>query len=202
MKKLITITLAATLSVGSVMSASAADFTDSVAVTQEETDSLSENEQKQIDSEEVTEADDTSAEETEPDSEEPIIFDENEDFSSETTEVEIEQEETDAEISDVETEEISTEEDFTDSEEEVDSVGTTSGICGKNVKWRISGSTLILSGSGEMVNYAGDLWEDQREYISKIEIGNNITTIASFAFRGFNNVRSITIGGNVSVIGT
>ena len=70
MKKLITITLAATLSVGSVMSASAADFTDSVAVTQEETDSLSENEQKQIDSEEVTEADDTSAEETEPDSEE------------------------------------------------------------------------------------------------------------------------------------
>ena len=120
----------------------------------------------------------------------------------EKKELEIEQEETDAEISDVETEEISTEEDFTDSEEEVDSVGTTSGICGKNVKWRISGSTLILSGSGEMVNYAGDLWEDQREYISKIEIGNNITTIASFAFRGFNNVRSITIGGNVSVIGT
>ena len=120
------------------MSASAADFTDSVAVTQEETDSLSENEQKQIDSEEVTVlADDTSAEETEPDSEEPIIFDENEDFSSETTEVEIEQEETDAEISDVETEEISTEEDFTDSEEEVDSVGATSGTCGENVKWRI-----------------------------------------------------------------
>lgn len=39
MKKLMTITLAATLSVGSVMSVAAADFTDSAVITQEETDS-------------------------------------------------------------------------------------------------------------------------------------------------------------------
>ena len=83
MKKLITITLAATLSVGSVMSASAADFTDSAVVTQEETDSWSEEGETDLNSEmeaEETETEDP-ATEIEEDTEEPEILDE--DFASE-----------------------------------------------------------------------------------------------------------------------
>ena len=182
-KKLLTFTMVAALGLGNVMSASAADFTDLAATEQEQTDFLSNIGQEQTDSgEKITEADDASAVEIEQDAEESEISDESEDFSSESVEVEIAQEDTAAETSDV-GEEISTEEDFTDSEESADAVGASSGTCGKNVKWKISGSTLTLSGSGAMDDYWSSYsvpWREQREYISKVVIDDNITTIGDW----------------------
>ena len=168
MKKLMTITLAATLSVGSVMSVAAADFTDSAVITQEETDSWSEGEETEPDSEMETEA---PATEIEQDTEEPEILDE--DFASEDAQAEIQEEDADEAAAELETGEISAEEEFTDSEESIDAVGASSGTCGDNVKWKINGTTLTLSGSGAMYNYWGSSstpWSDQREYISRVVI--------------------------------
>ena len=204
MKKLITITLAATLSVGSVMSASAADFTDSAVVTQEETDSWSEEGETDLNSEmeaEETETEDP-ATEIEEDTEEPEILDE--DFASEDAQAEIQEEDADETATELESGEISAEEEFTDSEESMDAVGASSGTCGDNVKWKINGTTLTLSGSGAMYNYWGSSstpWSDQREYISRVVISDNITTIGDCAFYEFKNIRSITIGNKVTTIG-
>ena len=147
MKKLITITLAATLSVGSVMSASAADFTDSAVVTQEETDSWSEEGETDLNSEmeaEETETEDP-ATEIEEDTEEPEILDE--DFASEDAQAEIQEEDADETATELESGEISAEEEFTDSEESMDAVGASSGTCGDNIKWKINILLMITFGN-------------------------------------------------------
>ncbi|MBE5827282.1 MAG: hypothetical protein E7307_11665 [Butyrivibrio sp.] len=66
-----------------------------------------------------------------------------------------------------------------------DGPAATSGKCGPNIDWKISGTTLSLTGYGPMYDYAANNrapWSDSSVQFSKIEIDNRITTIGNFAF--------------------
>ena len=80
-----------------------------------------------------------------------------------------------------------------------------SGSCGDDLSWKLySDGTLIISGSGEMEDYARDYdqpWQGYDKYIDSIEISDGVTSIGSHAFGELYNFTSISIPDSVTSIG-
>ena len=93
------------------------------------------------------------------------------------------------------------------------SAAAYSGECGENVKWTFDDSTgtLYIFGNGSMTNYTGytsygqhlNPWIDKeyRNCIRSIVIADGVTSIGDYAFYGLGEVKSISIGNTVSIIG-
>ncbi len=80
----------------------------------------------------------------------------------------------------------------------------TSGSCGKNAKWKITGDTLTISGKGPMKDYTAKKlppWFNNQN-IENIIIKEGITYIGEYAFAGFLNVRSVEFPEGVTKIGS
>ena len=80
---------------------------------------------------------------------------------------------------------------------------TYSGVCGENLIWNLSDDgTLTISGEGAMTDYAAGTapWEESRDDITALEIGDGVTSIGAYAFSNLDNLTSITIDGNVTEI--
>ncbi len=78
------------------------------------------------------------------------------------------------------------------------------GICGDNLTWTLSGDTLTITGSGEMLEYSDGAfpgWYGRREEIRSIVLPSGLTTISDFAFFGCTNVTSVNIPSSVTYIG-
>lgn len=81
----------------------------------------------------------------------------------------------------------------------------TSGTTGDCV-WRIEGSTLIISGSGEMEDYSPRWWGEDRPWygyrnsITSVIINNGVTKIGECAFTGCGSLKSVTISKSVKRI--
>lgn len=74
-----------------------------------------------------------------------------------------------------------------------------------NVTWRVEGTTLYIEGSGAMEDYASPgavPWFDQREEITAIVIGGQVTHIGSNAFYYCIRLTGIDIPGGVTSIGS
>ncbi len=82
-----------------------------------------------------------------------------------------------------------------------------SGSCGANATWSYDAdeTTLTISGTGAMDNYTDALtdapWNAYRTSVSKVVIGDGITHIGNWAFMGFTQLTSVTIGEDVESIG-
>ena len=64
--------------------------------------------------------------------------------------------------------------------------------------WRLEDGTLTVEGNGRMPdlnrnNHAASLWQDIKESIRKVKIGEGITEIGSRNFEGCTNLREITL---------
>ena len=81
--------------------------------------------------------------------------------------------------------------------------GAKSGKCGDNVNWSLSGSTLTISGTGDMYNYdaLSYPWRDDHSSIKTIIIENGVTSISNLAFTEFTALTSVTIPNSVKKIG-
>ena len=77
---------------------------------------------------------------------------------------------------------------------------SNSGTTG-NISWKISGSTLTISGSGAMPNYGKRPWDSYLKSITSVVIANEITSIGDNAFSMCQNLTSITIPNSVTSIG-
>ena len=80
----------------------------------------------------------------------------------------------------------------------------TSGTCGSNLKWKLEGGTLTVSGTGAMYNYgygSGRIQPWQGDSIEKIVIGSGVTSIGNYAFEECHGISSVTIGKDVKSIG-
>ena len=86
----------------------------------------------------------------------------------------------------------------------------TSGTCGTSARWRISGKTLYITGSGDMYDYAADEapWYDYLSSgtssggnITKIVVQSGITSIGDYAFHGSYGTTSVSIASSVTEIG-
>ena len=82
----------------------------------------------------------------------------------------------------------------------------TSGTCGSNLKWKLEGGTLTVSGTGAMYNYGDGSgrtvpWSSQKGSIEKVVIGSGVTSIGNYAFEECHGINSVTIGKDVKSIG-
>ena len=83
----------------------------------------------------------------------------------------------------------------------------TSGFCGaqeENLAWEIKGDSLIISGSGAMMNFPAhnaSPWTNHQEKIHYILLPPRLTSIGDFAFWRFRNVQAIKIPEGVTYIG-
>mgnify|MGYP002761875233 CR=1 FL=1 len=80
---------------------------------------------------------------------------------------------------------------------------TASGTCGKNLKWKMMGTTLTISGTGAMDNYNWDKpapWQELE--VTKLVLEEGITSIGNHAFRGSNiNISELSLPSTLKTIG-
>ena len=87
-----------------------------------------------------------------------------------------------------------------------------SGVCGDNITWELTAEgELVIEGTGEMTDYAStdnasyenlSPWYETRENISRVKIGEGITSIGFAAFFDCMNLASATIPASVTTIKT
>ena len=80
----------------------------------------------------------------------------------------------------------------------------TSGTCGSNLKWKLEGGTLTVSGTGAMYNYgdgSGRIQPWPGDSIEEVVIGSGVTSIGNYAFEECHGINSVTIGKDVKSIG-
>ncbi len=75
----------------------------------------------------------------------------------------------------------------------------TSGTCGENLTWELSGGVLTISGSGDMA--AGAPWQGHKEKIETVNLTGGVTTVAEGAFEGYENLTEVYFGGSLREIG-
>ncbi len=79
-----------------------------------------------------------------------------------------------------------------------------SGYCGDNVTWSFFDGVLSIRGSGDMDSWSDVTmvpWHAEREAITKIIIGKNITSIGNYAFNGCTNVEPFELPQELNKIG-
>ena len=82
-----------------------------------------------------------------------------------------------------------------------------SGKCGDNVKWSCNGSTLTISGTGDMWDtdaaHSAYGWSDAVSYwdLTKIVIGEGVTGVGDYAFYEYPYVTSVTLPSTLKSIG-
>lgn len=82
-------------------------------------------------------------------------------------------------------------------ERETPASRTNSGTCGDGLTWEIRGSTLTISGSGEMEE--GASWAGQ-DRIKTVILTGGVTTVAAEAFAGCENLTGIDFGDSLKEI--
>ena len=74
---------------------------------------------------------------------------------------------------------------------------SSNGTCGENLKWKLVGDTLTISGTGKMEHYGWLFgkapWRKYDELITKVVIERGVTTTGMHAFRNCKRLRSVTL---------
>ena len=78
---------------------------------------------------------------------------------------------------------------------------SASGWAG-SLSWRVQGETLVIGGSGSMSFYGNAPWYHLRGIIKRVEIGSQVTSIYSKAFKDLSCLETITIPESVTNIGS
>lgn len=73
-----------------------------------------------------------------------------------------------------------------------------------DLKWSLSGGTLSITGKGDMPDYTDAVmspWYDSASAITRISVGEGITSIGDLAFYGCGRVTAVTLPATVTTIG-
>ncbi|SFH99105.1 Leucine rich repeat-containing protein [Pseudobutyrivibrio sp. OR37] len=79
----------------------------------------------------------------------------------------------------------------------------TQGTCGNGVNWKVSGSTLTISGKGRMYDYSMDNkapWYEYGDALRNIDIQEGVTYIGAMSFVGTKNI-NLKLATSVKEIG-
>lgn len=89
----------------------------------------------------------------------------------------------------------------------LESLCIASGICGDNLRWYVyRDGYMEIKGTGEMYDYAEDgdnvaPWYQYKDKFRTVILPDGITRIGSYAFQGLENVKQMTLTGNIESIG-
>ncbi len=76
---------------------------------------------------------------------------------------------------------------------------------GENVKWAVKGDTLTFTGEGMMYDYSGSYdcpWDEiNKKTIHKVEIGEGITYLGSYFYRGFPEDCEVSLPSTLEAVG-
>lgn len=83
-------------------------------------------------------------------------------------------------------------------------VHAASGTCGSDLTWSLFGGVLNISGSGAMTNFTDENmppWYGNAAEITKVTIGEGVTSVGDLAFFGCQNLSSVSLPSTVKTIG-
>ena len=78
------------------------------------------------------------------------------------------------------------------------------GACGDGVTWVLVDDTLIISGTGEMTDYAGSAavpWVSYRNLIKSVVIKDGVTSVGKYSFNSFPALENVSLSDSVAGIG-
>lgn len=74
--------------------------------------------------------------------------------------------------------------------------------CGDALTWTVEGSTLYITGSGEMYDFpSGAPWANYRYSITQVVLSGGVTTVGAYAFQDYDNLLSVDFGTSLISIG-
>lgn len=88
----------------------------------------------------------------------------------------------------------------------VKAFAAASGDCGENLTWTLSDSgSLSISGNGRMKDFYEDSylppWDEYSDSITRVVVGNGVTSIGDGAFFAYSNLQSVTLPDTLTCIG-
>ena len=81
----------------------------------------------------------------------------------------------------------------------------TSGTCGETLTWTLNDGTLTISGTGSMYDFGMNApapWDDSKDSITHVVIGEDVTSIGERAFFGCHELTGVEIPDGVMKIGS
>ena len=78
------------------------------------------------------------------------------------------------------------------------------GTCGENLTWRLDGSIMTVSGTGDMTNWSSEYdipWYDEKNEIRMVVIEEGVTSVGHYAFKGCSTIQSISLPESLVQIG-
>lgn len=84
-----------------------------------------------------------------------------------------------------------------------ESSGARSGKpCGDNLTWFVDGTTLYISGTGEMDDFDGKApWSSYQETLTQVILGDGVTSVGDYAFTDFDRLKFVDFGTTLVHIG-
>lgn len=74
--------------------------------------------------------------------------------------------------------------------------------CGDNLSWSLDGSTLYITGSGEMYDFSsGAPWMSYKNTITQVILSGGVTTVGAYAFQDYDSLLSVDFGTSLVSVG-
>ena len=74
--------------------------------------------------------------------------------------------------------------------------------CGELLSWAVEGSTLYITGTGDMYDFtAGAPWQMYKYSISQVVISDGVTSVGAYAFQDYDSLSSVEFGNSIVSIG-
>lgn len=74
--------------------------------------------------------------------------------------------------------------------------------CGAALTWSVEGSTLYITGTGEMYDFpSGAPWAAYRNSITQVVLSGGVTTVGAYAFQDYDSLLSVDFGTSLISVG-
>lgn len=75
-------------------------------------------------------------------------------------------------------------------------------VCGDSLTWVLDGSTLYISGTGDMYDFGGGApWASYRYTIGQVILSDGVTSVGAYAFQDYDYLTSVQFGNSLVSIG-
>lgn len=75
-------------------------------------------------------------------------------------------------------------------------------LAGDAIEWYLEGSTLYISGQGDMYDFPnGGPWAQYKNAISRVVISGGVTSVGAYAFHDFDGLYSVDFGSSITQVG-